>query len=392
MFLGAADGCEECSIINGKHLGCFGRASCQETLIKRVENVYGFGRLSLFQSMIISDGVGELNIYLMAHESAQEMNISCNISDTCNIYCLSDDICDEIFSISCGDTSVSVPAESSFDAALNLINTLPNCTIIKMSDADLPKYTNNPTVIPTVIPTSIPTTPTDSPTHMPTLTPTNNPTSLPSTNPTMPPTIIPTTTPTVWPTLLPTMLPTMSAPTSSPTVFPSVDPSTLPTSEINIPTHVPTRDFVSTIGTSTTDSHVTTQNGTVDTTTNRPKHTTDPTSFVLSSTNTDTGVDHAIATTTTSTPTTMTGTGGTMNIDTTNAGLSKSHDATTFIESDIFVWVVVMIVLMIMLIVVIIAYICYKKLAKQNANTKYLDPQLQLTVASASPGMFNSCS
>ena len=69
------------------HVYCGGHYSCLYTEISRVPNVYFYGPYAGVYTSLISDGIGEMNIYFLAANSGSSTTIECTKNDTCNIIC-----------------------------------------------------------------------------------------------------------------------------------------------------------------------------------------------------------------------------------------------------------------------------------------------------------------
>ena len=102
MMIGTSRGvANDGSVFNGVNLVILGYFGVYESTITGVSNIYAAGSGALYSTTINSGGIGEMNIYFLGYESGSGARITCNGDDVCNIYCLTDDACDEISVLGC---------------------------------------------------------------------------------------------------------------------------------------------------------------------------------------------------------------------------------------------------------------------------------------------------
>ena len=106
--------------INGTNITSLSYSDVYKSTIERVSNIYAPGYYAPYQSDIYSGGIGEMNVYFLGYQSGCKTSIICNGKDICNVYCLTDDACDEIGSFSC---------DADWDCTLNRIDGLTVSTI-----------------------------------------------------------------------------------------------------------------------------------------------------------------------------------------------------------------------------------------------------------------------
>ena len=141
--------------VNGSFIACLAHISCGSVTFTSVKNIYSGGYESINSGNINSGGIGEMNVFFLGYKSGSNTNIICNNNDTCRIYCVISQSCDELGSISCDSNNL--------------------CQIIIVNTTNNP--TTSPTTIPSLTPTAMPTT--NRPTTLPTIYPSLNPTHIP---------------------------------------------------------------------------------------------------------------------------------------------------------------------------------------------------------------------
>ena len=141
FIMASGERSSQSSTINyGNYLACFGRYSCYGATIRGVANIYAGGQFSMYYSTIISDGIGELNVYLLAKSSEIDMDISCAVGDVCNIYCINNECDDDIGNIGCSSGTIGI-----------------NCDINWFYSLPTSAPTKSPTLMPSWEPTNVPT-------------------------------------------------------------------------------------------------------------------------------------------------------------------------------------------------------------------------------------------
>ena len=90
VYCSGYSSCESIEIINASTVWCDGgRGSCRESIMIGIQNIYVLGSRYQMTSNanFISNGIGNFTVYLMAYEAGKDLNIYCNETDTCTVYC-----------------------------------------------------------------------------------------------------------------------------------------------------------------------------------------------------------------------------------------------------------------------------------------------------------------
>ena len=172
IMVNGYEGLLDATVDNVNYIAIFGQRGVAGSTISKVRNIYSGGYRGLYNTDVESNGVGEMNVYILGHQSVYEGSggtITCSSGDTCKFYFMTYEIANDL--------------ESVIDYQCD-----GNCTFI---------YLTNPTSSPTTIPTKLPSF---------------EPTSTPSDNPSTTPTRVPTATPIefIYPTSQPSDTPTVS--------------------------------------------------------------------------------------------------------------------------------------------------------------------------------------
>ena len=92
VFATGAGAARYSTFMDGRYIGCFGDSACQSVVINKVSKIYGAGAESLQNATIISDGVSNMEVYLLGSDaggvSDEGAKIICNNQDNCDIYLL----------------------------------------------------------------------------------------------------------------------------------------------------------------------------------------------------------------------------------------------------------------------------------------------------------------
>ena len=217
VYCGATRSCYSSTIYYATRLYCTSGSdswggSCEEAQIYQTDNVYFTSLHSGKGAAIYSSGVGSLNVFLLSHLAAPNLEVFCEDGDFCTIECGVSGACNNDTIIRC------------------LSTTSVNCDVIcdESSGVDCPMVIATSTDPPFVQTTANPTIPTSLPTNQPTAVPSTLPTNVPSANPTGLPSNLPTSLHSLGPTTKPTELPS-ALPTNLPSLVPSVIPTISPT-------------------------------------------------------------------------------------------------------------------------------------------------------------------
>lgn len=226
---------------------CGAASACYTFTTVGVSEIYLLGQSSATDGKIISNGIGNMNVYMLAYQSGYRVNIYCNVSDTCLIQCGVNDACSDSSSstdvycmgtciIICDETNgIDCPNTPVTSGTVITTDTLPPTSEPTLQPSFIP--TNTPTDVPSLQPSGAPSfMPSVAPSYSPTISPTQAPSDAPYAQPTGVPSMTPSTSPSSHPTAFPSSVPT-DVPTNTPTDLPSATPTGIPTI---IPSIVPT--------------------------------------------------------------------------------------------------------------------------------------------------------
>ena len=141
LYCGGKNSCQATRITNFEHLYVTGAFACAYCDIYGVRNVYLVTYQAGLSSMISSNGNGYMNVYLDGYGSGQSVYLECILGDVCNIYCLTNDAC---------DNSTEVDCRFGTECNIHCDETM-GCPIVYNT-------TDAPTFLPTTLPTALPTT------------------------------------------------------------------------------------------------------------------------------------------------------------------------------------------------------------------------------------------
>ena len=189
------ESCDAASILlfeQDADIYCVGYRACQHATIERANdsnsnssinvNIFAFGQESVYVSRIETDGKGiVINLYFCGGYSAKFVTINCKENDICNIYCISNDACQDMRSLKCDGICTFIYNNASI--VLDVCN--DKAFWIDSSSSSAPTTVNSITSTSTSTTQSIDTT--QSPTHVPTVLPSVVSTVMPTTSPTATP-------------------------------------------------------------------------------------------------------------------------------------------------------------------------------------------------------------
>ena len=152
MMLSAYEGVAGGIATNGILIACFAFQSFSSysggSIITGVSNIYAGGYRAIYDSVIYSGGIGEMNIYFLGFQSVYQTDIICNKDDICNVYCFTDDACDNI-----GD--IDIACDDNLNCTINILyglsptsfpTIMPSTSILPTQQCNHP--TNNPSTNP----------------------------------------------------------------------------------------------------------------------------------------------------------------------------------------------------------------------------------------------------
>ena len=175
--------CKNSIIYDAHSVYCSGyQSSCVLATMFNIQNLYVMGFEAADGAMVYSgDQSSTVNVYLMSYDSGLNLQIYCNETDFCNVYCMTTGACDLSTSILCYYHNCQVVCDPVNGIACPQIESVTYSPTY-MPSIEPSKQPSQPTNAPSIFPTSLPTsTPTGEPS---TRAPSNDPTHVPSGQPT----------------------------------------------------------------------------------------------------------------------------------------------------------------------------------------------------------------
>ena len=153
LICGGHSSCQKSDLIaNGEIVLCNGYRSCFSTVFTNITYIIAGGHLSLENSNIISGGNdGDINVYLLGYQSAVGLNITCDKGDKCTLYCLNEDICNDIMWYGCNESNSSAGGINNvcgwnriiLNATVTVINSTSNYNYISTSSDETDDDSDN---------------------------------------------------------------------------------------------------------------------------------------------------------------------------------------------------------------------------------------------------------